>query len=174
MKFNIDQPIKIVDNFFEIPSLWRNYGLKQKFTKDESGYPGYKSPPLNEIDSDLFHHLASKIIIHATNKNYFQLLKIQFAYSLLENTQEIIGPHVDERFYNIAGLIYLQHDAPLNVGTIFFRKNEKSEVIPTVEVENIYNRMIIFDPNVFHMPAGVFGNTLENSRLTITFFGTAI
>ena len=62
----------------------------------------------------------------------------------------------------------------MNTGTVFFNKTQKGELIETLTIENIYNRMIIFNPSWWHSPAGTFGSDLETGRLTITFFGIAV
>jgi hypothetical protein len=168
----IPQPLKIVDNFFEVPMIWKNYALKQEYSKDLSEYPGLRSKPLDEINLDIFHNLASKIIAHVTRKSSFERLKIQFSTTTHTDRVEN-GIHQDEHHYNVAGIIYLQDNPPPDTGTVFFGQNKFGEYKQTVSVQNVYNRMILFHPLTWHAPAGYFGNTLEDSRLTITFFGTA-
>jgi hypothetical protein len=171
MKHRYKQQLKIIDNFLESPSLWRSLALTQEYQKDSSGYPGFKSRPLDELYPEIFHSLAGKIIDHVTSyKNRFDRLKIQFAYSTSVNQHGVM--HQDEPIYNVAGLIYLSEFAPLGSGTLFYNYID-GRLQPTLTVENVYNRFIIFDPKVWHSPADLFGDNLENSRLTLTFFGIA-
>lgn len=166
------QQLKIIDNFLESPGLWKEYALKQEYFKDESGYPGKKTKPLDEINANLFHSIARKIIIHANGRQGFQRLKLQFACTTTEDIfQNVI--HQDEPFYNVAGIIYLNENAPKDTGTKFFELINGQHV-ETINVENLYNRMIIFDPAKWHAPSGTFGNDLATSRITITFFGIGI
>lgn len=166
------QQLKIIDNFLECPLIWRSFALNQNFIKDESGYPGYKSLPLDEINNEIFHSFAGKLIQHVTvARNRFDRLKVQFAYSMADEVQGNI--HQDEPFYNIAGLIYLNEISPLNTGTLFYSRNVNGELYQSLVVENVFNRMIIFDPQIWHAPANLFGTTIDDARLTITFFGIA-
>ena len=171
MLTNIAQHFKIVDSFLELPGLWRSFALKQEYTKDQSGYPGKKSKPLDELNENIFHSLAEKIVKHVNGKNNFQRLKIQFAYT--EESEFLQNIHQDESFYNVAGIIYLNENPPIGTGTLFYNKNPNGELIKTLTVENVFNRMIIFNPTLWHSPANTFGNDLETGRLTVTFFGIA-
>lgn len=168
MKTEFIQPTKIIDEFLEAPFLWRYFILKQKYQKDESYHPGKKSLPLDQLNEALFHQLAAKIIKHVPQKNNFERLKIQFAYTTSADPNDF-PPHRDEPFYNVAGVIYLQTNPVLSAGTSFYSRDHRC----TLEVKNIFNRMVIFHPGILHKQTDVFGDELENSRLTIIFFGTA-
>ncbi len=172
MNRQIKQPLKIVDDFLEVPFLWRHYALQQSYQKDQSGHPGSKSPTLDELNDSLFHQLAGKIILHCCGKTGFERLKLNFTSITLADKCDIV-PHQDEPFYNIAGLIYLNPISPKNTGTAFYTKRDV-DFIPNLIVENIFNRMIIFKPDMWHSPLDFFGTDLESSRLTITFFGIAV
>lgn len=172
MKRTIIQPLKIVDDFLEAPFIWREFALKQTFTKDESGHPGVKSQTLDDIDISIFHGFASKVISHTCGKYIFERLKVNFASSLDHDNITEIVPHQDEPFYNIAGVVYLNENSPPNSGTSFYQKTPDG-FLKTITVENKFNRMIIFHPSMWHAPERHFGNDLETSRLTITFFGIA-
>jgi hypothetical protein len=172
MLVSTTQHFKIVDQFLELPGLWRSFALQQEYTKDQSGYPGKKSIPLDELNLHIFHSLAAKIIKHVNGKNNFQRLKVQFACTTEEEFSKNI--HQDEPFYNVAGVIYLSENPPQNTGTLFYNKTPAGEIIKTLTVENVYNRMIIFNPSMWHSQAGSFGTDLKTSRLTITFFGVAV
>lgn len=168
MNRTISQPIKIVDDFLEAPFLWRYYALKQEYIKDESGHPGKKSKTLDVLNESLFHQFASKLILHCCGKTKFERLKINFAS--ITNEDEKANPHQDEPFYNIAGLVYLNPEAAKNTGTAFYSLKD-GNLITNLTVENVFNRMIIFKPDIWHGPMDFFGNDLKTSRLTITFFG---
>jgi hypothetical protein len=172
MKRTLLQPLKIVDDFFEAPFLWREYALKQEYTKDQSGYPGVKSKTLDDLNLNLFHDLASKIIVH-TGKKSFERLKVNFVSAIESDTPQILGPHQDELFYNVAGVIYLNENAPKNTGTSFYGRYPQG-LTKTIVAENVFNRLVIFHPSMWHQPDGFFGNCLDNSRLIITIFGIAV
>ena len=72
MLSNTKQQLKIIDNFLESPGLWRSFALQQEYIKDQSGYPGRKSKTLDELNNNIFHSLAEKIIPHVNGKENFQ------------------------------------------------------------------------------------------------------
>lgn len=71
--------------------------------------------------------------------------------------------HTDKGSY-LAGVIYLNHNPPKKTGTLL--KLDTG----IVEIENVYNRLVIYKANIFHSPGELFGETLNDSRLTLTFF----
>jgi hypothetical protein len=50
------------------------------------------------------------------------------------------------------------------------RKENNSLFYKTIEVSNIYNRLVMYPVNEFHSENILFGDTREDSRLTIVFF----
>ena len=69
-------------------------------------------------------------------------------------------------FLSCAGLIYLSPDPEPESGTsILDGPNTKF-----VNVENVYNRLISYNGYNVHGATGCFGDTRENSRLTLVFF----
>jgi hypothetical protein len=200
----LPQPIKVVDNFFEAPDLWRHYALKQSFSKDEkSTWPGVRTTTLDQLNLDLFNKFASLLITHVHDKNSFSLLKINFAS--VDGSYNLGWLHQDEPHFNIAGVIFLDKLASPNTGISFYEKISNTDINfndaffeelktdpaernkfisskteqreyfkKTMTVENNFNRCVMFAPNVWHAADGYFGDTLENSRLTITFFGISV
>jgi hypothetical protein len=173
MKRTIFQPIKIVDDFLEAPEVWREYALKQEYIKDQSGYPGIKSKTLDELSINSFHELAGKLILHMNEKTSFKRLKVNFVSAIKEDEIKILNPHQDEKFYNVAGVIYLNQNSPLNTGTSVYSET-KNGLVKTMTVENVFNRLVLFHPSVWHSPDGFFGNQISDGRLIITFFGIAV
>jgi hypothetical protein len=62
--------------------------------------------------------------------------------------------------------VYLTPNPPKNSGTSFF-DDEGNKV---GEAENVYNTMVIYPADILHGPTNPFGDTKENSRLTLVFF----
>lgn len=173
MKRTIFQPIKVVDDFLEAPEIWREYALKQEYIKDQSGYPGVKSKTLDELNINTFHTLAGKTMLHMNEKKSFQRLKVNFVSAIKDDEIKILNPHQDEYFYNVAGVIYLNQTPPSNTGTSFYNETSMG-LVKTMTVENVFNRLVLFHPSVWHSPDGFFGNQITDGRLIITFFGTAV
>lgn len=197
----IQQPIKVIDDFFESPELWRSFALSQAYFKDEkSTWPGVRTEPLNDINMNLFSSLASNIIKHIHGKSAFLHLKVNFA--LVDGSYNIGWLHQDEPHYNIAGVIYLNKDAPENSGTSFYTKiaeqdndynklffeelaadpKDREKFTPfkheqrklfkkNMSVEGKFNRCVMFHPTTWHGADNYFGTTSEDSRLSIVFFG---
>jgi len=84
-----------------------------------------------------------------------------------------------------SGLVYLSPNAPKASGTSIFKSNETglctAEKGPffdkniqnytrVYEIDNIYNRLVLFRENVLHQAAAGFGTEKNNGRLTQTFF----
>ena len=112
-------PTKIVDNFLEAPQLWRRYALKQEFYVDDpSNFPGKYSKPLQDISVNLFHSFANKLIQHLQGYSYFEDLQISFR--LADKSFGDGWIHYDDPKFNVAGLVYLNIDPPIDSGTIFY------------------------------------------------------
>lgn len=200
----LKQPIKVIDNIFEAPDVWRHYALKQQFSRDEkSTWPGLRTPTLDVLSMGLFNSLATTLINHMHGKKYFSLLKVNFA--LVDGSYNIGWMHQDEPQYNVAGIIFLNKNAPSNSGLSFynqvttnnqdynsiffeelnappverssfikFKEEQRTLFKRTMTVENVFGRCVMFPPDQFHAVDGYFGDTKEDSRLTINFFGIAV
>lgn len=55
-----------------------------------------------------------------------------------------------------------------------YRDEHRSKWKPNTIVENRYNRCVMFDSTLWHSADNFFGTDMDNSRLTIVFFGHAI
>lgn len=178
MMRKIKQPIKVIDNFFEAPSLWRHYALKQEYNNENADWPGVRSRTLNELNLKLFNSFASKIITHTHNSRYFSFLKINFVS--VDSSYSFGKVHQDDPQYNISGIIFLNKEPLPKSGISFFHKTaepykeERDLFKKNMTVENVFNRCVMFSPDKWHAADSYFGNTLEDSRLTINFFGIAV
>jgi hypothetical protein len=199
----LKQPIKVIDNFFEAPDLWRHYALKQKYNKENATWPGVRSETLDTLNMKMFNSFASKVIAHTHDCNYFSFLKINFA--IVDESYNLGWLHQDESQYNVAGVIFMNKGSPKNTGLSFFHKisesqkvfndqffreleanpSDRKQFIPYKEeqrslfkkdmtVENVFNRCVMFSPDKWHAADRYFGNTQDDSRLTINFFGIAL
>jgi hypothetical protein len=110
-------------------------------------------------------------------------------------------PHSDSfRLCRYAGVIYLTPDAPRNAGTSFYRFRHPDGTLDgnmcppeaanltealgvsklpmeawkeELAVENIFNRVIVYQANFVHSASNYFGTTLNDKRMTIVFFWMA-
>lgn len=205
MKKQPKLPIKVIDDFFEIPAVWRHFALKQEFTADPKyhTWPGIRTKPINELNEPTFHSFAEKLIAHLPGFYAFQTLQVNFAS--VDSSYGQGWVHNDEPKWNVAGVVYLTPNPAPNSGTLFYEKIGDTDVDynemffdeinaapqdrppfqkykedqrklfrKNMTVGNMYNRCVLFSPNVWHSADTYFGTTLEDSRLTLNFFGYAI
>lgn len=197
-------PIKVIDNFFESPQLWRHFALKQQFHHDEiSNFPGQYSKLLGELDTSLFHSLASRLIQHLPGFSNFQFLETSFRLADASYGRGWI--HHDDPKFNVAGLIYLNVDPPADSGTIIYSMQSQTEQsyqdykfqefssLPedrhvfdrykeeqrllfkkNMTIHNVFNRCVLYSPLVWHSADRFFGSSNDDSRLTLNFFGRVV
>lgn len=172
----------IVDNFYENPIEIRNFALNQNYFKDNY-YPGNRTKSFSNI---LIKDKIQKIIEPSCGKIIdFPLYDCDngtFQYNLSNDNTWI---HRDKNNINMAGILYLTPNAPISSGTTFYKfKNDdlvinnnyskyntdysKWEVIDNVG--NIFNRLILFNSNLFHCSTNYFGNDINDGRLIQLFF----
>lgn len=197
-------PTKIIDDFLEAPQLWRYFALKQEFFVDDvSNFPGKFSKPLQDLNVNLFHSIAGKIIQHLQGYNHFQ--DLQIAFRLADKSFGEGWIHHDDPKFNVAGLIYLNDTPPENSGTIFYnqifenlksyedykfqefssppeerykfnnyKEDQRSYFKKNMTVHNVFNRCVLYSPLLWHSADKFFGDTDQTSRLTLNFFGRAV
>lgn len=172
----------IIDNFYSNALDVRNFALTCNFSV-QGNYPGYRTGYIgadnvkNEIENNI---LKRKITYWPEGYN------TSFQYTTKDSTTWV---HYDETTW--AGILYLTPQAPKNTGTSIFRHrqtgyyeheqhniinfnstvNNKDDWEPIVNIENIFNRLILYKGNYYHSStiAG-FGDTLYNARLFQVFF----
>ena len=195
-------PIKVIDTFLESADLWREYALNQEYYRDEfAPWPGLRTKSLNELNPDLFASLARKLVKHCHGAKEFPHLEITFALvdetfgtgwihqdEPLYNIAGMIylnpvAPRgTGTGFYNYANfteepfmhLALDEYNSEPADRTKFetAKQRQQSFFNKTMTVENEFNRCVMFHPNHWHGADRFFGNTKENTRLTINFFGT--
>ena len=53
------------------------------------------------------------------------------------------------------------------------RDKQRSCFTPSINVDNVFNRCVMFDPKTWHSADNFFGTTLDDSRLTLVFYAQA-
>ncbi len=197
-------PTIVIDDFYENPDLVRNYALGQEFFKGNRGsWPGLRSELLHTLNPNLFELTVKKLLFVLKDYGVKDLYGVQTGFQIIDGTWGEGWVHDDDPKLHVAGLIYLNQDAPLGSGTTLYkdqedfngekyseifmndvfaetseqraqyakyRKEQRDFFTPTMTIENVYNRCIIFDTRTWHSADTFFGNTKENSRLTQVFF----
>jgi hypothetical protein len=200
-------PTTVVDDFFEDPDSIRAFGLRQQYQRDQEGrWPGSRAMDLNQLNSQLFTHVASRLLsvfwditatpVHWRAHGTFQRVTNNYAAGWIHQDADSL----------LTAIVYLTPNAPLTSGTSIYRRKDITVPIPeawdqakrqgyltgqmdtaeylhardatnrcyeeTLQVNNVYNRLLIFDSRLYH---GVRAfDTGEEDRLTLTMFFTTI
>lgn len=153
----------------EIPGL--------KFKPDDENRPlgnwrGHRANSLHELNPELFEKTFNKLFMEILN---LKCAKFNFRYEIgahFNYSPEFVPQQGNKDFWwhqdddsVYAGLIYLTKNPPKNSGTLM-KMNEGEEYC----FENVYNRLIMYNGLIMHRPESCFGSTIDDSRLTLTFF----
>lgn len=122
-------PTMIVDNFFETPTVIREYALSKEFSKNQAGnWPGYRTDPLHVIDREFYFTFANKLFSHfiPISSDFDFTLDAYFQY--VDSSFDKGWVHCDTYVkYDFAGVVYLTPDPPENTGTAIYDVTEKTD-----------------------------------------------
>ncbi len=197
-------PTIVVDDFYEDPDVWRDFALKQEYFKGDRGnWPGLRTELLHRIDRNIFEVTMRKLLFILKDYGITQVSELQTGFQIIDETYGRGWVHDDDPTFQVAGVIYLNKDAPIGTGTTVYEDSndfngdlytkvfEEDVLLATPEdranyakyrdeqvahfkksvvVENVFNRLIMFDSRCWHSADNFFGTTKENSRLTQVFF----
>lgn len=197
---NINYPTIIVDNFFKYPHDVRNLALSMVYEPSKEGmYSGVRTESLHITHPDFFTEVCNKILSCYSIKYQAYVASMFFHLTGQENG-DFGWVHKDSNLL-LGSVIYLNFDNnSFDSGTTLYKLNnldysmknfsnmresfkvasdDKQSKIkhnrnftPTVNIGNMFNRMIAYDASNLHAGTGYYGTNKENTRLTlITFFG---
>jgi len=187
----------VVDNFYNNPTETRDFILTQEFSV-KGNYPGkrttsFANENLKTIIQKYVEPFGGKITDFPIPKDDgtddANIYNGAFQYTTSRDRSWI---HIDG-YNNWAGVVYLTPDAPLSSGTAFYQLydgtmcKEDMDIIGNKKeadnwsqdltkwkemdrVGNVFNRLILFNSNRFHMSMDYFGDSKENGRLFQVFF----
>lgn len=187
----------VIDNFYSNVIDTRDYILSQEF-KVRGNYPGkrtrsFANQHLKDIIQEYVLPYGGKItdfpMPDETNKDDNNIYNGAFQYT---TSRERSWVHIDG-FNNWAGVVFMTQDAPITSGTGFYKfydgamckqdmeiLDNKSETDKFSQdmtkwqmvdnVGNVFNRLVLFNSNRFHMSQDYFGDSKENGRLFQVFF----
>jgi len=187
----------VIDNFYSNPYDTRNFVLTQDFLV-RGNYPGqrtisYANNQLKDIIQEYIEPFGGKIIDFPIPKDddsdAATIYNGSFQYTTSRDRSWV---HIDG-YNNWAGVLYLTPNAPVTSGTSFYNFNDGTtckrdmEILNNKEeidkfsqdltkwqkvdqVGNVFNRLILFNSNRFHMSMDYFGDSKENGRLFQVFF----
>jgi len=169
------QDIIVIDDFLDHPDKVRQSVLDNKDKVDwgEGNYPGVRTMV---SDKKYQQMIVDKIESVLPFKIEMDMDTSTFAFQMCIESDDG-WCHQDSTDYS--GVLYLTPNAPIDSGTLFFKKeslpdpdsDEYGDYIVD-HIGNVYNRLIIFNgKDIPHRPNIVgFGDSLENCRLTQHFF----
>jgi len=118
-------PTMVIDNFYEDPDVWREFALRQEYFKGERGsWPGLRSKMLHELDENIFRVTMRKLLMVVRQYGFTHFDELQTTFQHIDNTYGRGWVHDDDPRLNIAGLIYLNKDAPLGSGTVIYQDQD--------------------------------------------------
>jgi hypothetical protein len=166
----------ILDDFLPYPNVVRTWALDQMFysakeisqiNSGENTWPGLRTNNVNELDMGYANMVLSRISYLAQSSfGLSENLSISSSFQLTKESDGESWIHMDNDV-DIAGILYLTPDAPIDAGTTIYTGH------PHVErdiVGNVFNRLVLYKATEFHKSTKYFGNDNENSRLTQVFF----
>tara|TARA_R110000868_G_scaffold24225_2_gene95975 strand:+ start:159 stop:815 length:657 start_codon:yes stop_codon:yes gene_type:complete len=197
---NINYPTIIVDNFFKYPHDVRNLAMSMEYTPNEIGlFSGVRTKSLHITHPNFFTEVCDKIL-NCYSIKYNDYVASMFFHLTGQENGDSGWVHRDANLL-LGSVIYLNLDNnSFDSGTTFYKLNnlnhskeylnnmresfkvssdDKQSKIkhnqnftPTINIGNMFNRMIAYDASNPHAGTGYYGTNKETSRLTlITFFG---
>jgi len=181
----------VIDDFYTNPYEVREFALEQDFNV-EGNFPGYRTLPfannsIKETIGDVLRPFAGEITWWEGEYTG------SFQYTTSEHRSWI---HSDS-YTDWAGVLYLTPDAPVTAGTGIFRhkktglmtwdfeSHRNDEYDPESPMEttrdytkwdmvdrfgNVFNRLILYRGNNFHVSLDYFGKDINDGRLFQVFF----
>ena len=165
----------VCDNFFDDVEKIRDIALSSRFYSPDEimrnvNWRGFRTRELglsnNKLLINLKKYILDKIVDKFNLKDYSIETFFHLTYSDTKNTLKNFD---DKKWHRdntegYAGVVYLTPNPPKNSGTSIIFDGKINEI------ENCYNRMIVYPSHYTHAPTDLFGNTIENGRITLTFF----
>lgn len=158
--------IYVVDNFFENPDKIRKYAMSVNYnTPDENdGWRGFRSNELtinNSIEKEVIEKIKNELF-EISGKIYNLLVYFHCSPRfIMDQVQNFHQYKYHEDNCEYAGIVYLTPNPPKNSGTC---------IVGAKCIENLYNRLLTYSGYLTHGPDHLFGEDLETTRLTVTFF----
>ena len=133
-----------------------------------------RSKSISSIDKKLWKDLSTEIVFKSLaytmgqNKTFHVDISwdatIFFHQLREEDKYQDSWYHIDPKLV-YAGVVYLNKNPKPDSGT-FIIKDDKTKV----EVDNVFNRLVLYRSDYYHSAMSGYGKTIEDSRLTLTIF----
>ena len=168
-------------------------GFIEKY-KEYTNWPGLRSEHVMELDATYADIVLGRVAQLTTQYFGLQNVSIKSHFQITREQDGDSWVHLDNG-QDFAGVLYLNPDAPVRSGTTLYRclnREKWSSYIGTEEVKhineqdnvelynelfepvdmvgNVFNRLILYDANLFHKSNKYFGTDINDGRLTQVFF----
>jgi len=180
-------------------ALGLNYYSPREQDVSEGIFPGKRTKELGPEYPGFFYHSVNKLLSVFHDFRTQQISwNISNKFQLINSSYNSDWIHSDVGC-EFAAIVYLTPDAPLDSGTSIYKKNknfnkdlyekinnekfsfyrdqgeDKREIVnsmftETVRVNNVFNRLLVYEADQFHGGNNFFGTTDDNCRLTQVFF----
>ena len=133
-------PTLVVDDFLDDPDYVCNLATNAEYNDPgHTNHPGVASKlKIHEIDQKLFDNILKKILGYYWDLNYPVNYMVDMEFQRIQSNDDgILNKgiiHVDSEMAMAAGLIYLNHDAPRDTGTSFYKLKDDSYKINQKEL----------------------------------------
>tara|TARA_B100001287_G_C22555794_1_gene469019 strand:+ start:378 stop:902 length:525 start_codon:yes stop_codon:yes gene_type:complete len=163
-------------NFLPNAEKIRNLSLTSRFYSPDEldrrvNWKGFRTKELSYFKNELLDqsksYILDEIVKEYKPKNK---LNIETSFHLtLSDTKNTLDNFDKNKWhrdtnYNYAGVIYLTPHPPKNSGTSIILDDEQ------IDVQNCFNKIVAYPSYLTHAPTDLFGDTVQNGRITLTFF----
>ena len=190
--------MSIIDNFFQNPDKVRDIALSLKY-ESTSDYPGYRSRQIHEINKDLWDYMSYRLMeLPEAKQSGVNVMKMQFSYVpkifgngwVHSDSDATVAGAVyltpDAPEDGGTGLYTRRPDIHIDttkknkiMREFFLNPNEEGMKVNksfnsnynlTQRIDNVYNRLAMWNAKQFHAEQNFFGTTLDNTRLVLLYF----
>jgi|SRR6056300_1038311 hypothetical protein len=188
--------IHIIDNFYENPYQVREYALSLQFSlNDKTAFPGkrtpyaYSSEKVLDIFKKIFSPYYSDVIFNPKTATGMFQYTTKNDTSWIHKDNHCCEKNDTNNFDYFSAVCYLSPNAPVESGTSLYKDVNDNNIVNTLDkskqsiepqfvktdyVSNKFNRLVLFDGNIYHTAETYFGENKYDARLTQVFFLLAI
>ena len=168
----------IVDNVFRDPDRIIELARSHEYYTNQDAeltWQGIRSKELISYDYNTYSEVVNEMVNKSIEKTFGNGINVDFKWYMNLYFHQLLSNDImtDDWFHTdkkccYAGIVYLSKNPPADSGTIV---NTGTEIL---NIDNVFNRMVLYRSDYIHSAKSGFGNSINDSRLTLTFFVTSI
>ncbi len=163
------------ETFFSDVEKIRNISLTSRFYSPNEierrvNWRGYRTKELSNFKNELLDQSKNCILDEIVKIFKLKNISIEtFFHLTFSDTKNTLNNFDKNKWhrdinYSYAGIVYLTPNPPRNSGTSIIIDGKQ------IDVQNRYNKMVAYPSHLTHAPTDLFGDTIQNGRMTLTFF----